>query len=160
MEMIGRMRQFVSTWWRHKMETFSALLVICAGIHRWLVNSPHSGQWCRALMFSLVFAWVNGRVNNREAGDLGRHLAHHDVTVMMFGISIYSTIHLTNVLQNLNCWYAWCGLIFPNVHLHTIFLLVARNTMHYKLSYPQWPLVYITTAYVKGKRMGFIHKHH
>ena len=34
-------------WWRHQMETFSALLAICA----W--NSRHKGQWCGALMFFL-----------------------------------------------------------------------------------------------------------
>ena len=33
-------------------------------------------------MFSLICAWINGWVNNREAGDLRRHHAHHDVTVI------------------------------------------------------------------------------
>ena len=46
------------------------------------MNSPHKGQWRGALMFSLIFAWINGWVNNREAGDLRRHRAHYDVTVM------------------------------------------------------------------------------
>ena len=35
-------------------------------------NSPHKGQWCGALMFSLICVWINGWVNNREAGDLRR----------------------------------------------------------------------------------------
>ena len=52
------------------------------GIHWSAVNSPHKGQWCRALMFSLICAWINGWVNNREAGDLKRHRAHYGVTVM------------------------------------------------------------------------------
>ena len=51
-------------------------------IHRSPVNSPHKGQWREALMFSLICAWLNGRVNNREAGDLRRHLAHYDAIVM------------------------------------------------------------------------------
>ena len=38
--------------WRHQMETFSALLAICAGIHRSPVNSPLKGQWRGALMVS------------------------------------------------------------------------------------------------------------
>ena len=64
-------------WWRHQMEIFSALLALCA----W--NPPViKGQWCRALMFSLNCAWINGWVNNREAGDLRRHRAHYDVIVM------------------------------------------------------------------------------
>ena len=69
--------------WRHQMEAFSALLAICAG------NSPvtgefpsQKGQWRGALIFSLVCAWINGWVNNRETGDLRRHLAHYDVIVM------------------------------------------------------------------------------
>ena len=57
------------TWWRHQMETFSALLALCAGgIHRSPVNSPHDGQWRGALSFSLICAWINGWVNNGEAG--------------------------------------------------------------------------------------------
>ena len=35
-------------------------------------------------MFSLICAWINGWVNNREAGDLRRHRAHYDVTVMKY----------------------------------------------------------------------------
>ena len=52
------------------------------GIHRSPVNSPHKGQWRGVLMFSLICAWTNGWVNNRDAGDLRRHRAHYDVFVM------------------------------------------------------------------------------
>ena len=58
-------------------------------VHRWPVNSPHKGKWRAALMFSLICAWINGWINNREAGDLRRHRAHYDVTVMSF-CSIFS----------------------------------------------------------------------
>ena len=34
-------------------------------------------------MFSLICAWMNGWVNNREAGDLRRPRTHFDVTVML-----------------------------------------------------------------------------
>ena len=71
------------SWWRHQMETFSALLAICAGIHRSLVNFPHKGQWRGALMFSFICVWINAWVNNRKAGDLRRYRAYYDVTVMM-----------------------------------------------------------------------------
>ena len=54
------------------------------GIHRSPVNSPHKGQWRRALMFSLICVWINGWVNNREAGDLRRYRAHYDVIVMIY----------------------------------------------------------------------------
>ena len=52
------------------------------GIHRWPVNSPHKGQWRGALMFSLIYAWIDGWVNTHETGDLRRHRAHYDVSVM------------------------------------------------------------------------------
>ena len=68
--------------WRHQMETFSALLGICAGIHRSPVNSPHKDQWRGALMFSLICVWINNWANNRKAGDLRRHRAYYDVIVM------------------------------------------------------------------------------
>ena len=51
-------------------------------IHRSPVNFPHKGQWRGALMFTLICARMNGWVNNREAGDLRRYLAHYDVIVM------------------------------------------------------------------------------
>ena len=65
------------------METFSALLAICAGNSPVPVNSPHKDQWRGALMFSLIYVWIHGWVNNREAGDLRRYRAHYDVTLML-----------------------------------------------------------------------------
>ena len=53
------------------------------GIHLSPVNSPHKGQWRGALMFSLICAWINAWVNNREAGDLIHHCAFYDVIVML-----------------------------------------------------------------------------
>ena len=52
------------------------------GIHLSPVNSPHKGQWHRALMFPSVCAWISGWVNRREAGDLKRHRTHYHVIVM------------------------------------------------------------------------------
>ena len=51
-------------------------------IHRSPVNSLHKGQWRGALIFYLICARINGRVNNNKAGDLRRHRAHYDVIVM------------------------------------------------------------------------------
>ena len=51
-------------------------------IHRSPVNFPHKGQWRGALMFSLMYAWINDWVNNREAGDLRLQHGHYDVIVM------------------------------------------------------------------------------
>ena len=65
------------------METFSALLVICAG------NSPVAGEFpaqrpaTRSFDVFFDLAWTNGWLSNRDAGDLRRHLAHYDVIVMV-----------------------------------------------------------------------------
>ena len=52
------------------------------GLHRSLVNCPHKGQWRGAMVFSLICAWTNGWVHNRDADDLMRLRAHYDITVM------------------------------------------------------------------------------
>ena len=67
-----------------KLKHCPLYLPFVRGIHRSQVNSPHKGQWCGALMFSLICAWINTWVNNRETGDLRRHCAHFDVIVMVF----------------------------------------------------------------------------
>ena len=64
------------------METFSALLAICAG------NSPVPGEFPTqrpvTLSFGVFFDLRLNKiwVNNREAGDLRRYRAHCDVSVM------------------------------------------------------------------------------
>ena len=78
-----------ATWWRHQMETFSALLALCAGNSPVPVNSPHKGQWRGALMFSFIYAWINDWANNREAGDLRRQDGHYDIIVMKVFKKLY-----------------------------------------------------------------------
>ena len=76
--------QTMSTWWRHQMETFSALLALCAG------NSPATGEFppqrpvTRSFDVFLDLRLNNDCVNNREAGDLRRYRGHYDVIVMKF----------------------------------------------------------------------------
>ena len=65
------------TKWKH----FPRYWPFVRGIHRWPVNSPPKGQWPENLMFTLICSWINGWVNNGEAGDLRRYCAHYDVTV-------------------------------------------------------------------------------
>ena len=72
-------------WWHDdviKWKHFPRNWPFVRGIHRSPVNSPHRGQWRGALMFSLIYVWINDWVNNREAGDLRRYRAHSDVIVM------------------------------------------------------------------------------
>ena len=70
-------------WWRHQMETFSALLALCAG------NSPITGEFPspRSVTRSFDISFdlrLNKRLSkhSRDAGDLRYHRAHYDVTVL------------------------------------------------------------------------------
>ena len=65
--------------WKH----FPRYWPLVRGIHRSPVNSPHKCQWRGTLIFSLIFAWIKGWVNNGEAGDLRCYRAHYDVIVMI-----------------------------------------------------------------------------
>ena len=98
------------------------------GIHRSPVNSPHKGQWRGALVFSLICVWINGWVNNGEAGDLRRYRAHYDVTVM-------------NILINTNRLNV--DKVFPKRHQlclflclpNTLFQIVSSRRMWYRRTY-------------------------
>ena len=65
--------------WKH----FLRYWIFVREIHRSQVNSPHKGQWRKALMFSLICVPINGWANSREAGDLRCYRTHYDVTVML-----------------------------------------------------------------------------
>ena len=49
--------------------------------HRWIPSTKASDA---ELLFSLICAWINGWVNNGEAGDLRRHRSHYDVSVTVY----------------------------------------------------------------------------
>ena len=71
-----------ATWRRLHMETFSALLAICA------INLPVTGEFpeqrqvTRSFDIFFDLRLNEGWINNREAGELRCHRAHYDVTVM------------------------------------------------------------------------------
>ena len=99
----------ISSWfhgdvikWKH----FPCYWPFVRGIHRWPVNSPRKGQWGGALMFSLICAWINDWVNNRDAGDLRLHRAHYDVTMM-------PSFH------------------FTHLHIQHLLSYVSRHLFHY-----------------------------
>ena len=85
------------------------------GIHRSPVNSPHKGQWRGALIFSLICVWINGWVNNREAGDLRWHRAHYDVIVMT-----YNRYHIPMHAKQI-------GMKYHAAHPSHIFCLVGHS---------------------------------
>ena len=70
--------------------------------HLW-VNSPHKGQWRGTLMFCLICVWINGWVNNREAGDLRCPLWRHCNVFQKHWNSVFmlnTTLYLTGVSRD------------------------------------------------------------
>ena len=104
--------------WRH----FPRYWPFVWGIHRSPVNSPHKGQWHGALMFPLICVWINGWVNNREAGDLRSCHAHYDVTVMQCTGYRLSRVKSTAVYKNImlrNNWRRY----FIKCHWRRIYMI-------------------------------------
>ena len=72
-------------------------------------------------MFSLICAWINAWVNNREAGDLRRHRSHYGVMVMPqdrhpMDCSWERSVSCLLCVQFLLCWTFFLG----NSVLYTI----------------------------------------
>ena len=137
------------TWWRHQMETFSALLIICAG------NSPVAGELpaqrpvtrsCDAFWSA---PWINSWVNNHEAGDLGRHRAHYDVIVMIL-VRFYRLIcfsHFELTRQNgISCIFCvsfrYCHMSYVIKHAQE-WLLWSLSRIPQRLSVQSRPFCWI-----------------
>ena len=74
----------------------------------------HRWQWRGTLMFSLICVWINGWVNDREAGDLRRYRAHYDVTVMTTHHSVTEICTCVHISPKngalLDICLIWCGI--------------------------------------------------
>ena len=91
------------SWWCHQMETFLCYWPFVLGIHWSLVNSLQKGQWHRALMFSLIYAWKDGHTNSRDTGDFRYHSTHYDINLMLYDLfDDNEWCHLA-----MKRWYAW-----------------------------------------------------
>ena len=85
-------------------------------IHRSPVNFPHKGQWRGALMFALIYVWIIGWVNNREAGDLRRNHTHYDVMVMIW---LHSILYYWVPQDIDHLWrYAFKSMMWNEIHIH------------------------------------------
>ena len=121
----SRLPSSLISWWRHQLETFSALLVFVRGIHRGPVNSPHKGQWRGALMFFFICVWINDWVSNREAVDLRRYRAHYDVTLMIVIVTIIIIIIIISIVI----------IIILTVIFIIIFITTLNHYHHYNYHY-------------------------
>ena len=111
--------------WKH----FPRYWLFVRGIHRSPVNNHHKGQWCGALMFSLIAVWVNGCVSNRDAGDLRRHHAHYDVIVMLHTVRALSSFVVVRYLPIWNWWYTF-GTVYGKTKI-PIFILRHGTIRHW-----------------------------
>ena len=80
--MLSFMTYFVSIMTSSNRNIFRVTGHLCEKFtgHRWisLTKANDAEFWC----FLWSAPWINGWVNNREAGDLRHHRAHYDVIVM------------------------------------------------------------------------------
>ena len=124
--------------WKH----FPRCWPFVQGIHLSPVNSPHKGTWRGALMFSLICAWINGWVNNHDAGDLRLLRSHYDVIVSFNSLLIVSQTTFSNAFSWLkNCVeFHWSffpmGLIDNKLKL--VQVMAWRRTRHYLNQW--WPI--------------------
>ena len=98
------------------------------GIHRYPVNSPQ-GHWRGAFMFSLICAWINRWVNNREAGDFRRYRPHFDVILMHLFTQGLNT-------KKLHQWWqfdvTWCH-HGCQLHFMKCTIITLQKGMNYKV---------------------------
>ena len=100
-------------WWTHddviKWKHFPRYWPFVRGIHRSSVKSLHKSQWCGAVLFSFICAWVYGWANSDEAGDLRRHRAYYDVIVMKLGSCLYVYTEIAQLIltHNVNNFMHW-----------------------------------------------------
>ena len=116
----------ICSWWRHEMETFSALLGICAG------NSPVTGEFpiqrSMTRSFDVFFdLCLNKRWSkHRKAGNLRRHRGHYGVTVMKcwYRLQYNFITHFSDIM-----WGSW--------HLKAA-AGVCLTTYHHYCSFVRW----------------------
>ena len=86
--------------WKH----FPRYCLFVRGIHR-----CQKGQRRGALIFSLICTWRNGWASNQNAGDLRRHGAHYDATIMgldcLCGYRASRECWIRHLI--INCWCHW-----------------------------------------------------
>ena len=91
--------------WKH----FPRYWPFVRGIHRSRrisrTKTSNTELWC----FALICVWINGWVNNREAGDMRHYHAHYDVTVMSHKCALFFFVssRISPVISGF-----WC-LIYP-----------------------------------------------
>ena len=127
-------------WWRHQMETFSALLAFCAGNSPVTSGFPAKRPVTRSFHVFFDLRLNKGWVNNREADDLRRHQAHYDVIVMWI-ISLYHLHRAILKKSGGNRFHIEKNIYFSNIelsHIHCYVVcvaLIATKVCIYRIHY-------------------------
>ena len=129
-----RQHTLVNTWQRHQMKTFFALLVLCEGNSLVICEFPSQRAVTQSFDVSLICAWTNGWVNNRNAGDLRRHRAHYDVIIIgiIFSEKLNATVSTFSVKVKFLAWITSIKEIIKSLELllhHLSILLFFKSTL-------------------------------
>ena len=120
--------------------------LFCVTSPLWGVDFSHKGKWREALMFSLICSWRNSWASNRDVGDLKRHRAPYDVTIMEWPIpvserrtwyagvmSVYGEMNERAEEMKYDMWPQLMLLIYSCLHKMAA-ILQTRFPIHY----PEW----------------------
>ena len=91
-------------WWRHQMETVSALLAICAG-NSPVTGHPHKGQWHGALMFEVRWYETQSRplwrkCNESIRGRLQENLFRYIITEATYVFTYFVIINFLSRIMS------------------------------------------------------------
>ena len=118
-------QQSLRPWWRHQMETFSALLALCEGNPPVTGGFPSQGPVTRGfdVFFDLLLKKnknkkKNGWANTRDAGDLRRHHAQYDVIRMKVAVYYFSGNRWNRLYDYDRWWFLRYPLTSPT-HTYT-----------------------------------------
>ena len=97
-------------------------------------------------VFHVICAWINGWANNRKAGDLRRHRAHYDVTVMLHTLyrSLISRGHCITIgmyYQTVRNLLLKCILYIVDRKLQI--LTVSTSLIYYCSQFNVWRSIFI-----------------
>ena len=77
-------------------------------------------------MFSVICPWTNGWVDNRDPGDLRRHRAHYDITIVLY--VNFKMHNCTSRKENhILFWIRW-ALLWTQILTKNIFQIVTAVT--------------------------------
>ena len=128
------------SWWRHQMDTFSALLTLCER------NSPITGEFLSqgpvSRSFYVFFDLSPNKRSSKQswAGDLRRHRAHYGVSIMCDDeIIMYWSIWWCCRCRKIWCIWRICRRWWQRVYVGCTHLNCHATS--YKIDYIQQPSI-------------------